>query len=258
MGGINHYQYAPNPVNWVDPFGLSCKENGKGFLDWLLEDANEQIRNAGGWQAEVWSFFAEDSINAVNEVGAGDYRGALTSIALTVVKPFKVVDKALDKVPDTALKIDQFGNAQGPLRIGEATTYKNHNKRAIVGDELEGNHIPAIKQIIKSEELKRGRKLTKAEKAELKKKTGVLVEPKEVHAQGATFRGRNTKQRISEDASDLEKAATRDTDLTKQELLKKGFNEEVVDKEVTRLHEYNKSINVYDKKTPVKLSTDDD
>lgn len=27
VGGINHYQYAPNPVNWVDPFGLSCKEN---------------------------------------------------------------------------------------------------------------------------------------------------------------------------------------------------------------------------------------
>ncbi|WP_244958547.1 RHS repeat-associated core domain-containing protein [Pseudoalteromonas fuliginea] len=26
VGGINHYQYAPNPVNWVDPFGLSCKE----------------------------------------------------------------------------------------------------------------------------------------------------------------------------------------------------------------------------------------
>lgn len=26
MGGINHYQYAPNSVNWVDPFGLSCKE----------------------------------------------------------------------------------------------------------------------------------------------------------------------------------------------------------------------------------------
>ncbi|WDE03671.1 RHS domain-containing protein [Thalassomonas viridans] len=26
-GGINPYEYAPNPVNWVDPFGLSCKEN---------------------------------------------------------------------------------------------------------------------------------------------------------------------------------------------------------------------------------------
>tara|TARA_R110000796_G_scaffold220695_1_gene336778 strand:- start:846 stop:1304 length:459 start_codon:yes stop_codon:yes gene_type:complete len=27
VGGINHYQYAPNHVNWVDPFGLICKEN---------------------------------------------------------------------------------------------------------------------------------------------------------------------------------------------------------------------------------------
>ncbi|WP_344796567.1 RHS repeat-associated core domain-containing protein, partial [Litoribacillus peritrichatus] len=26
VGGINHYQYAPNPVQWVDPFGLKCKE----------------------------------------------------------------------------------------------------------------------------------------------------------------------------------------------------------------------------------------
>ncbi|WP_226916183.1 RHS repeat-associated core domain-containing protein [Pseudoalteromonas undina] len=26
VGGINHYQYAPNPVNWVDPLGLLCKE----------------------------------------------------------------------------------------------------------------------------------------------------------------------------------------------------------------------------------------
>jgi RHS repeat-associated protein len=29
VGGINHYQYAPNPVNWVDPFGLLCKEGVK-------------------------------------------------------------------------------------------------------------------------------------------------------------------------------------------------------------------------------------
>ncbi|MDH2434014.1 RHS repeat-associated core domain-containing protein [Pokkaliibacter sp. MBI-7] len=23
-GGLNHYQYVPNPVNWVDPLGLAC------------------------------------------------------------------------------------------------------------------------------------------------------------------------------------------------------------------------------------------
>lgn len=26
LGGTNNYQYVPNPVTWVDPFGLSCKE----------------------------------------------------------------------------------------------------------------------------------------------------------------------------------------------------------------------------------------
>ncbi|NRQ42473.1 RHS repeat protein [Rheinheimera sp. YQF-2] len=26
LGGINHYQYAPNHINWIDPLGLSCKE----------------------------------------------------------------------------------------------------------------------------------------------------------------------------------------------------------------------------------------
>lgn len=27
LGGVNNYQYAPNPTGWVDPFGLTCKEN---------------------------------------------------------------------------------------------------------------------------------------------------------------------------------------------------------------------------------------
>lgn len=27
LGGTNNYRYAPNPVGWVDPFGLTCKEN---------------------------------------------------------------------------------------------------------------------------------------------------------------------------------------------------------------------------------------
>ena len=26
-GGLNAYQYAPNPLTWVDPWGLSCKES---------------------------------------------------------------------------------------------------------------------------------------------------------------------------------------------------------------------------------------
>ena len=32
LGGVNNYQYAPNPVGWVDPLGLMCKEE-IGSLD---------------------------------------------------------------------------------------------------------------------------------------------------------------------------------------------------------------------------------
>ena len=35
VGGTNHYQYAPNPVNWVDPMGLLCK-NGEKTLKNML------------------------------------------------------------------------------------------------------------------------------------------------------------------------------------------------------------------------------
>ncbi|WP_187410471.1 RHS repeat-associated core domain-containing protein [Saccharophagus sp. K07] len=31
LGGVNNYQYAPNPVGWVDPFGLSSKEESCGI-----------------------------------------------------------------------------------------------------------------------------------------------------------------------------------------------------------------------------------
>jgi len=42
LGGINNYQYAPNPIQWVDPFGL-CKEQEKIIPDNynVLEDRHE-------------------------------------------------------------------------------------------------------------------------------------------------------------------------------------------------------------------------
>ncbi|WP_414142611.1 RHS repeat-associated core domain-containing protein [Burkholderia cepacia] len=37
MGGTNLYQYAPSPISWIDPWGLSCgsiPEKAKDSLDW--------------------------------------------------------------------------------------------------------------------------------------------------------------------------------------------------------------------------------
>ena len=60
MGGVNLYQYAPNPVGWIDPFGLSnisCTcPNGevieltpdeKAMNDLIQKDADEYIQDKG-------------------------------------------------------------------------------------------------------------------------------------------------------------------------------------------------------------------
>ncbi len=41
-GGDNNYQYAPNPVSWIDPFGLACKDS-KQLKKSKKKEANEGI-----------------------------------------------------------------------------------------------------------------------------------------------------------------------------------------------------------------------
>ncbi|WP_076418015.1 RHS repeat-associated core domain-containing protein [Colwellia sp. UCD-KL20] len=40
VGGINHYQYAPNPVNYVDPLGLLCKEGQAKVAKAISDNGN--------------------------------------------------------------------------------------------------------------------------------------------------------------------------------------------------------------------------
>ncbi|GAB2192097.1 hypothetical protein MAH1_37060 [Sessilibacter sp. MAH1] len=43
LGGINNYQYVPNPITWVDPFGLSCKEGKNRQLPLTPESAPKRV-----------------------------------------------------------------------------------------------------------------------------------------------------------------------------------------------------------------------
>ncbi|MCX4166204.1 MULTISPECIES: RHS repeat-associated core domain-containing protein [Paraburkholderia] len=58
-GGLNQYQYAPNPLNWIDPWGLSCD---------LTENRKEHILNRHKYGAgkpgktEFPSHWSEDDI----------------------------------------------------------------------------------------------------------------------------------------------------------------------------------------------------
>lgn len=49
-GGLNFYQYAINPTNWIDPYGLICPSNknrGKGYVVYHIKDKNGKVVYVG-------------------------------------------------------------------------------------------------------------------------------------------------------------------------------------------------------------------
>ncbi|MBB1477850.1 RHS repeat-associated core domain-containing protein, partial [Shewanella sp. SG41-3] len=69
VGGINHYQYGPNPVNWVDPFGL-CKEN-----NFLNADANGNLKIA-----PISEELASKLLNTTGIINPSQYRQLPSSV----------------------------------------------------------------------------------------------------------------------------------------------------------------------------------
>nr|WP_254613399.1 hypothetical protein [Burkholderia glumae] len=50
-GGLNVYQYAPNPTDWIDPLGLARFGSGKG-----THTATVAVQSAGGAHRNCWRF----------------------------------------------------------------------------------------------------------------------------------------------------------------------------------------------------------
>jgi RHS repeat-associated protein len=61
LGGVNNYQYVPNPTGWIDPMGLSCKVVKYNSTP-LLEDyvGEEDPSNLDRWN----TMFSDDSVCA--------------------------------------------------------------------------------------------------------------------------------------------------------------------------------------------------
>ncbi|MET9224554.1 hypothetical protein [Lentzea sp. NPDC003310] len=122
----------------------------------------------------------------------------------------------------------------------DVDSYANLKKREKVGDNLEHDHIPSSAALKRAEEKRLGRKLTRQEADALHNKANAIEVPKDVHAKSDTFRGKNTKKQIEDDAADLSKAANRDYATTRKNLLAHGYSAKDVDAALAELRAANR------------------
>jgi filamentous hemagglutinin len=126
------------------------------------------------------------------------------------------------------------------------------NKRAVVGDKIDHDHIPAFSSVrdkINADRKKNGQKpLNAAQEANLKKNLTVLAVEHDVHKEGRTHSNKGGEARRTEDAKDLREAATKD--LAEH---KKNMPNDDVDSMSDAVHKRNEDIGLYDDPMPSSL-----
>ena len=119
-------------------------------------------------------------------------------------------------------------------------TYKDLKKSAKVGDAMEHDHIPSSAALQRAKEIELGRDLKPHEIREIHEQGNAIELPKEIHAKGDTYKGRNSQARTDADAADLSAAAERDYATQSQNMIDEGYSPEEVAKAFDELRELNK------------------
>jgi RHS repeat-associated protein len=140
----------------------------------------------------------------------------------------------------------------GDVQVGDVESYDAMNKRAVVGDKIDHDHIPAFSSVrdkINADRKKNGQKpLNAAQEANLKKNLTVLAVEHDVHKEGRTHSNKGGEARRTEDAKDLREAATKD--LAEH---KKNMPNDDVDSMSDAVHKRNEDIGLYDDPMPSSL-----
>ncbi len=127
LGGINNYQYAPNPIGWVDPFGLTCKEN-----TWNAFQADHKGQFANSTKAATayeelkdkqspWPI-GYDHTKSVKHMEVGDTFNMIVDSGMEDI-PGKFA--TFDTIPDAAYGREQLAIKKGwKSTLDNVVTYK--------------------------------------------------------------------------------------------------------------------------------------
>lgn len=131
-----------------------------------------------------------------------------------------------------------------PVQELEVGSYKELKNRAVVGDNLEHDHIPSFAALKKAKEAELKRELSARENKELYNNATTVEVPKTIHAAGRTYKGKNNPSQITNDAKDLCTAQNCDLETHKRNLLNKGYSEEKINKFISEVIERNKELGI--------------
>ncbi|MGP3283541.1 hemagglutinin repeat-containing protein [Serratia bockelmannii] len=168
--------------------------------------------------------------------GAGDAAGKAIKAAETALKKGDVVEasRLINKASDEIQSVKA-------LDVG---SYKDLKAREKVGDGLEHDHIPSFAALRTAKENELGRKLTPAEEKALYQNATAVEVPKEVHAAGPTYKGKNTPAQVQQDAKNLCGALCRDTDALRTNMIERGYDPVLVDDAIKQIIDRNRQTGV--------------
>ena len=161
-----------------------------------------------------------------------------------VTKPLKEAKNALNMTKAA----EKAGNVAEAIKYQKETikqfesvkaldvdSYKVLKARSVVGDNLDLDHIPSFAALKKEKENKLGRKLSPIEEKTLRDEATAIVVPKDTHVNSRTYRGKNTKSQIVNDASNLCYAQECDINHMRKSLIDKGYDSLAVEEAIKEI-----------------------
>ncbi|MDP5143335.1 RHS domain-containing protein [Rheinheimera baltica] len=119
LGSINHYQYAPNHINWIDPLGLCAKEDGSvGLLDGIVGTADLVVTGILNTGVDI---VAGGAGLVTLAISGGDVGAAAHTIESVQEKQIGPLTDAGEKVAAVVAPVVDKYYEQNMAALGDAT-----------------------------------------------------------------------------------------------------------------------------------------
>lgn len=127
----------------------------------------------------------------------------------------------------------------GDVEHLDVSDYRNLNRRARSGDEMQHDHIPSHAATVRALEERLGRRLTEAERRGVMNDGAAVELTDQLHALSRTYGGRNTPRQISLDAQDLAAATDRDLATLRENLSNANVPQSTIDEVIRGIRDQN-------------------